>query len=179
MRRHGSFEGFPLNSALVGLGILWPLFFGQELTHVGLFCSWIFLKFASKRPYDECSFSWQSLACSLVQFAFFSTRHRFKQKSSVQTPFNVFSHRCHHHWLDFFRIWGVLVAQTRFKLMDVGFWSDESHWEAIVTSASNDTEVIGTVRQNISSFNSKWYLGANLITFRLFFVISVWLRALK
>lgn len=63
------------------------------------------------------------------------------------------------------------MAQTRFKLMDVGFWSDESHWEAIVTSASNDTEVIGTVRQNISSFNSKWYLGANLITFRLFLVI--------
>lgn len=55
------------------------------------------------------------------------------------------------------------MAQTRFKLMDVGFWSDESHWEATVTSTGpndndTDTEVIGTVRQNISSFNSKWYL---------------------
>jgi len=57
----------------------------------------------------------------------------------------------------------VLVAQTRFKLMDVGFWSDESHWEATVTSTGpndndTDTEVIGTVRQNISSFNSKWFV---------------------
>ena len=90
MQRYGSFEGFPLNGAWLDWEYYDHCFFGQELTHVGLFCSWIFLKFASKRPYDECSFSWQSLACSLVQFVLFSTRHRFKQKSSVQTPFNVF-----------------------------------------------------------------------------------------
>ena len=68
------------------------------------------------------------------------------------------------------------MAQTRFKLMDVGFWSDESHWEATVTSTTNDTEVIGTVRQNISSFNSKWCFVGKFHHWRFFKVISVWLR---
>lgn len=53
-----------------------------------------------------------------------------------------------------------LIAQTRFQLKDVSFWSDESHWEATVVAAGgNDTgEVIGTVKQNISSFDSKWFV---------------------
>lgn len=59
---------------------------------------------------------------------------------------------------------GVLVAQTRFQLKDASFWSDDSHWEAVVVAANgaNDTEgqVIGKVKQNISSFDSKWFLGA-------------------
>ena len=56
---------------------------------------------------------------------------------------------------------GELIAQTRFQLKDVSFWSDESHWEAtVVAYGGNDTgEVIGTVKQNISSFDSKWFLG--------------------
>eukprot|EP00438_Fugacium_kawagutii_P031954 Skav201895 [mRNA] locus=scaffold550:863955:868216:+ [translate_table: standard] len=56
----------------------------------------------------------------------------------------------------------VLVAQTRFQLKDASFWSDDSHWEAVVVAANggNDTEgqVIGKVKQNISSFDSKWFV---------------------
>ena len=43
----------------------------------------------------------------------------------------------------------------------MSLWSDESYWEATVVAAGgNDTgEVIGSVKQNISSFDSKWFLG--------------------
>ena len=65
---------------------------------------------------------------------------------------------------NFMSNWGELVAQTHFKLMDVSFWTDASHWEARIVATGNSSDsVIGTVKQNISSYNSKWFLGTNIL----------------
>ncbi|CAK8987535.1 unnamed protein product [Durusdinium trenchii] len=52
---------------------------------------------------------------------------------------------------------GTLVAKAHFDLKTMNFYSHKSHWEALVETP-DEKELIGSVTQNTSSFNSKWFV---------------------